>query len=113
MKIYEDRELQIEISNCFSFGVVPVGESKTITLYIKNDDRPSLTGRLINLKFEVICLDPENDLAIEDEKVLVIDAPSELEIYGSAPLILEWTPNISLEQGLKAKLIITGNKIIG
>ena len=113
MKLYLDEKLTQEIIDCFSFGVVPVGETEQVTIWIKNDDEPKNTGYLIDLKFEVVCVNPLNDAPITDEKIEVIEAPKELSAFAVAPLVLEWTPNIDLEQGLKARLIVTGQKIIG
>jgi len=113
MRLYKDRELTSLIDDCITFGIVPVEESKTITVWIQNDSSPKVTGRLVNLIFEVICLNPENDAPIVSEKVEVLKAPEELEPWGVEELILKWSPNVDLEQGLKARLTIKGNKIIG
>lgn len=113
MKLFEDKELTQPIEGTFSFGIVPVGETKKVTIWLKNDSSPKVTGYLKNLTFEVKCLDPETENIIETEKINILEAPKHLDAYAIAPLVLEWTPNISLEQGLKAKLCILGQKIIG
>ena len=113
MKLFKDKTLTEEIIDYFSFGIVPVGEVKQETLWLKNDSNPKTTGRLIDLEFEVVCLNPQNDTVIIDERVDILDSPREMAPYAVEPLKLEWTPRVDLEQGLKAKLTIKGKKIVG
>jgi len=113
MKLFADKNLTKSIDNCFSFGIVPVGETKKITLWVKNDSSPKVTGILKDLEFDVICLDPENETVITDERIIILEAPKEMSQFAVAPISLEWTPNIDLEQGLKAVLNIKAKKIVG
>lgn len=113
MKLYEDQNLETKIEESFSFGIVPVGETVQKIIYLKNDSDPKPTGKLIELEFLVQCLDPENGTLITDENIDVLDAPQDMEAYAVMPVLLEWTPAIDLEQGLRAKLTIKGKKIIG
>jgi hypothetical protein len=116
MQLFNDANLQEPIENgtSFSFGVVPVGETEQKTIWMKNEAvAPKRTGYLKNLEFDVVCLDPTNDTVITDEKVVVLDAPEEMEAYAVAPILFEWTPAIDLEQGLKARLTIRAKKIVG
>lgn len=113
MKLYTDKLLSELVNDTVSFGIVPVGESKTLELWIKNDSSPKATGLLKNLVFNVQCLNPETEEVIETEKVDILEAPSEMSPYAVAKIILKWEPAIDLEQGLKAKLSISGQKIIG
>lgn len=113
MRLYEDKNLLNPIEDVYSFGIVPVGEYKEVTLWVRNDCSPKATGYLKNLEFTVICLDPQNDAVISSEKIEVVKAPTEMAPMEVAELVLKWEPNIDLEQGLKAKLEIIGQKIIG
>jgi len=113
MKLYSDNNLSTPIENAISFGVVPVGDTKTLELWLKNDSSPRVTGLLKNLVFNVQCFNPDTDEVIESEKVNVIEAPKEMSPYAVAKIVLEWSPAVDLEAGLKAKLTISGNKVIG
>lgn len=113
MKLYTDKKLLNEITDSFSLGIVPVGDSKQVILWARNDASPRVTGYLKNLLFEVTCLDPLNDAPIVSEKIDILEAPKDMAPQAVAKLILEWTPNVDLEQGLKAILTITGQKIVG
>lgn len=113
MKLFRDRDLKDQIFDCFSFGEVLAGETKEVTLWLLNDASPKRTGHLRDLHFKVHCLDPETDALIDEEKVEVVDAPKEMIPNAVAPITLSWTPSIVWEQYLKAKLTISGKKIIG
>jgi hypothetical protein len=113
MKLYADENLTQEIVDSFSFGIVPVGDTKRVKIWVKNDDNPNVTGYLKNLEFKVTCLDPQLDTVITDEEVKVLEAPQNLSYFAVEPIVLEWTPNVNLEQGLKARLTVTGQKIVG
>lgn len=113
MKLFEDEKLMIQIEDVYSFGIVSVGESKTVTIWVKNDASPRVTGYLRNLDFTVICLNPLNDTVISSENVEVLEAPKEMHPLAVEPLVLKWKPAVDLEQGLKAQLKITGQKIVG
>ena len=113
MKLFEDEKLMNPIEDVYSFGIVAVGESKTVKIWIHNDASPKMTGYLRNLDFTVICLNPLNDTVISSEKIQILVAPKEMHPLAIEPLVLKWEPCVDLEQGLKAKLEITGQKIIG
>ena len=113
MKFFEDKAMENRIFDLIDFGIVPVGETKQVNLWVLNDDSPKVTGNLKDLTFRVSCLDPETEKVIEDEEVDVLEAPEIMHKQEIAPLVLSWTPNVTLEQGLKAKLTISGQKVIG
>lgn len=113
MKLFEDKAMENQIFDYLSFGVVPVGETKEITIWVLNSDSPNVTGYLRDLTFKVHCLDPETEELIQDEEVKVIKAPTEMNKMELAPLVMSWAPNVTLEQGLVAKLTISGQKVIG
>lgn len=113
MKLFEDKALEKQIFDHISFGVVPVGETKELTIWVLNDDSPKVTGFLKDLHFLVHCLDPETEAVIQDEEVKITEAPKEMRAMEKAPLTMSWTPDVTLEQGLVAKLTISGQKIIG
>lgn len=113
MKLYLDKNLANQIFDDISFGKVPVGESKEITIWAQNNSSPRRTGYLENLTWEVQCLDPETDRVIEEEEVLVTEAPPEMSPMSIGAVTLKWSPNVNLEIGLKAKLLVKGDKVIG
>ena len=95
MKIYTDANLTQEVQN-LDFGIVNAGESKIYEFYLFNDSK----AQLRNLKFNI--LHPE---------VEIMSAPMHLD-RGQKDLIkVEWKPSITLKQGLKAKLSITGEEL--
>jgi hypothetical protein len=113
MKFYRDEQLTDEIVDSFSFGIVPVGEAKNMTIWVKNDDSPNVTGFLQDIQVEVACFNPENDAPITDEKIDILEAPKDMPALSIAPIRLEWVPAVDLEQGLKARISIRAYKIIG
>lgn len=113
MKLFEDKATENQIFDHISFGIVPVGEKRELTIWVLNDASPKVTGHLQKLYFNVTCLDPETGVVITEEQIYVLDAPDQMRPKELAPLTLSWTPNVTLEQGLKAKLTISGQKILG
>lgn len=97
MKIYEDKALIKEIE-ILDLGIVPAGETKRFTFYVLNDSK----AHLRILKFTVA-----------HDEVKVIDAPEELTTQAKGELILEWSPSVTLKQGLKAQLRISGIELWG
>ncbi len=93
MKIYKDKNLIQEVTLDLDFGVVLAGETKQFTFWILND----LNAYLKDLNFKV-----------EHEEVKVIEAPKDLEAHAIAELIFEWSPNVTLHEGLSAKLLVKG-----
>jgi len=98
MKIYKDKNLTEEVTLDLDFGIVLAGEVKQFQFWVLND----LNAYLKDLKFEV-----------EHEEVKVLEAPKELEAHAVSELIFEWSPSVTLKEGLKAKLNVTGIELWG
>jgi len=92
MKIFSDKDLKSEVTE-LNLGIVEAGESKDFTFYVKNDSNAELK----NLNF-----------AIEHKEVTMLEFPKSLIKYASAELKIKWFPSVTLKEGLKAKLLISG-----
>ena len=92
MKLYKNKELTEEIS-VLDFGIVEAGESKIFTFYVKNDS----DAELKNLSFSV-----------DHKEVTMVESPKSLLKKESVELKVKWSPSITIKEGLKAKLIISG-----
>ncbi len=99
MKIYKDKDLTEEIiGKEIDLGEVPAGETKRFNFWVLNDSKAYL--RKLNF-------------VISHSEVSIIEAPEELDKHGVGELILEWTPSVTLKEGLKAPLIIKGEEVWG
>ena len=99
IKIYIDKELTKEIKDkTFDLGIVPAGETKQFEFWVLNDSRAHL--RML-------------EFIAEHREVKVIEFPIELKPNEHAKLVLEWTPSITLKEGLKAVLRIRGIELWG
>jgi hypothetical protein len=97
MKLYKNKELTEEIS-ILDFGILAAGESKTFSFYAKNDS----DAELRNLTFSV-----------EHKELSMIEFPKNLLKKESAELKIKWTPSVTLREGLKTKLNISGIELWG
>jgi len=97
MKIYTDEKLTQEIS-VLDLGIVPAGETKRFVFYLLNDSEATLR----NLEF-----------IVAHDEIKVIEAPKELLAKVSDELIIEWSPSVTLKEGLKARLHIKGIELWG
>ena len=97
MKIYKDKELMEEVQ-ILDLGIVPAGETERFTFWIRNDTNAYLK----NLEFRV-----------DHEEVEIIEAPKELTAQAIDELTLEWNPSITLKEGLKTQLRVTGAELWG
>lgn len=92
MKIFKNKELTEEVE-ILDLGIVEAGNTATFTYYIYNET----LAEMKNLIFKV-----------ESLEVKIISAPEELVSKAIAELVLEWHPSVTLKQGLKARLNISG-----
>lgn len=110
-KFYEDELLQKEITDTISFGELMAGETKSLTLYIKNVSNAIAR----DLVFEAVPVIVKQNQMIEviatGEKVKILKSPERLDPTEVAIVELEWTARIDLRQALEAKLTITGNAV--
>jgi len=96
MKIYKDPTMTEEVIDILDLGIVPAGESKEYTFHIYNDD----TCTLVDLEF-----------IVEHKEVEVLNYPKMLNALALGELKIKWSPSITLKQGLKASLSISGNEL--
>lgn len=97
MKIYLDKKLTREIEDkTFDLGVVLAGETKQFEFWVLNDSNAYLK----KLEFK-----------IEHKEVKVIEAPTELQAQATGKLLLEWSPSITIKEGLKAVLRLRGREL--
>jgi len=97
MKLFKDKNLSEEIEE-LDLGIVEAGESKKFVFYVLNDSMAYLK----NLKFE-----------IEHSEVKILDFPEKLQANKNGELLIEWNPSITLKEGLKAQLKISGTELWG
>jgi hypothetical protein len=97
MKIYKDRDMTFEVDT-LDFGVVPAGDTERKTYWIYNDS---------NAYYQ------ELEFIVEHIEVEVVDAPKELSAQAVAELIVEWSPSVTLKEGLRTRLRIKGKELWG
>jgi len=95
MKIFKNANLTDQIT-VLDLGIVKAGDSKQFVFYILNNSNASLKDLIF---------------VVEHSEVNVIEAPKELLPNENNKLIIEWNPSITLKEGLKTKLKITGNEL--
>jgi hypothetical protein len=88
LKIFKDKALTQEVKT-LDFGIVPAGETRKYEFYIHNDTKAWIR---------------ELELKVGHPEVRVIDGPTELESGDSGVLVLEWTPSLTVMEGLKVRL---------
>ena len=98
LRIYKDKELTQEIVSVFDLGIVPAGTIKSFTFWVLNDS----SAKLKTLKF-----------SIEHQEVKITKSPEELEAHENSQLVLSWSPSVTLKEGLKARLRISGIELWG
>ena len=97
MKIFKDKELMEEIS-ILDFGIVPAGETERFKFWVMNDSNAFLK---------------DMEFSIEHAEVEVIEAPKNLNAKEVRELTIEWSPSITLKEGLKASLRIRSIELWG
>ena len=97
MKLYKDRELKEEIE-ILDLGIVEAGEVASFTYYAYNETQAEMKTLLFK---------------VDHPEVKIINAPKELVSKSIAELIIEWHPSVTLKQGLKARLNISGIELWG
>jgi len=97
MKIYKDKDLMEEIT-VLDLGIVNAGETEKFTFWIKNDSNAFLR---------------QLEFSIEHDEVEIISAPTQLSAQAVDELVVEWSPSITLKEGLKAQLRVRGEELWG
>lgn len=92
MKIYKNRELTEEIT-ILDLGIVMAGDTAKYKFYIQNDSNAELR--------QLKC-------SVESDEVKIISCPENLSTWKIGELELEWSPNITLKQGLKTNIKFSG-----
>jgi len=97
LKLYEDKELTKEIE-ILDLGIVPAGESRKFTFYLKNDSLAFIKEIVID---------------IDHNEVFVVEAPMELYPQTEEEIVIRWDCSVTLREGLKTKINITAKEIYG
>jgi len=97
MRIFKDKELMEEIS-ILELGIVPAGEVKRFDFWVMNENNAFLKEILFT---------------VEHQEVEVIEAPTELSPQEVNQLTIEWSPSITLKEGLKASLRYRATQLWG
>jgi len=95
MKIFKDPALLEEV-DILDLGIVPAGTTKEYVFYVQNDE-PAL---LVDLEFK-----------IDHKEVKIITYPKQLEPLEVGELRLTWTPSVTVKQGLRTSLQVTGKEL--
>ncbi len=97
MRIYKDKDLMEEIT-VLDLGIVDAGETEKFTFWIKNESNAFLR----KLEF-----------SIEHNEIEILSAPKEMSAQAVDELVVEWSPSITLKDGLKAQLRVRGEELWG
>ena len=95
--LYKDRELT-EVIEELHFGTVEVGKSETLTVFILNETDASFF--IDDIEFN------------PDERGLeVMSAPNALAAREIQPIMIRWSPPLSLRRALVTKIHIVGREV--
>jgi hypothetical protein len=111
VKIFREQDLKDEVENkTIDLGIVDVGDSKEFEYWILNDTKDELKF----LKYVLKKIDRETGIVTNEisEEAMVEEAPTEMLPHDSSLLIIRYTPEISIDQGLRVQLHITGKRIV-
>ncbi len=97
MKIYSDFTKTKEVKGDLDLGVVQVGETKDIIFYVLNDSEATLVDLIFS---------------IDNKEVKIVSAPKILLSRQTDKLVINYTPDISIEKKLNISLSIEGTKLI-
>lgn len=95
IRVYKDRELKNEITT-LDFGIVDAGTKKEFKFFLYNDS----LAELMNLKFD-----------IKHPEIKILKMPSAIHKDSVAEFTIEWEPSITLKEGLKIQLTISGEEL--
>ena len=95
MKIYTDSELKNEIQE-FDLGIVRAGETKQYEYYLHNDTNAELRN--------LTC-------AVDNKEVKLVSVPTLMEAMQKTKIIIEWSPSVTIKQGLKCAFCIKGDEL--
>lgn len=99
MRIFKDKDLTQEIvEETFDLGIVSAGDSKEFTYWVANDESAFLRDLIFS---------------VEHEEVEIIKAPETLNSQEKAELIIKWSPNVTLKEGLKTIIRVKGKELWG
>ena len=97
IRIYKDKDLMEEIT-VLDMGIVNAGEVEKFTFWIKNISNAFLR---------------QLEFSIEHSEVEILSAPVQLNAQAVDELVVEWSPTITLKEGLKAQLRVRGEELWG
>jgi hypothetical protein len=95
MKIFTDVACLTEVST-LDLGIVPAGEVKQFEFYVKNPTKAYLR---------------ELQFSTSHNEIAILTAPKDLNPEQSGRLLVEWSPSVTLKEGLKTQLLINGKEI--
>ena len=98
MKIFTDKELTKEVTELLDLGIVNAGDTKTFSFWIFNDTMAVLHELVFDL---------------DHNEARVVEAPENLDPRHTGVLIIEWSPTVTLKEGLKTQLRISARELWG
>jgi len=111
VRIYKDSEMRDEVENkTMDLGIVDVGDTKEFEYWVLNDTKDELKF----LKYVLRKIDRETGIVTDEisEEAYVVEAPEEMLPHDSSILIVSYTPEISIDEGLRVQLEIRGKRIV-
>ena len=95
MKLYKDSNQKEEVSS-LDLGIVIAGDTKKYDFYVVNDSKAVLE----NLNFD-----------ISHKEVKITSAPKVLKENEVGRLSIEWSPSVTIKEGLKTLLKIQATEL--
>ena len=94
MKLLNAQEQEVQNIN---FGIVDVGDKKTMSLFLMNDSNADMIEISVELQDSM----KENEVEIESY-------PTELAAHSKGKLSLSWKPTLKIKKGLEISLKMKG-----
>ncbi len=101
LKIYADEDCTKELGeHSVHFGIVDIGQSKTVELWLKNEGKRTVQGI---------------EVYLDDEDCKVTGTPEQLPPGDKARLSVTWRPSskyVKTDSPLKSQLRVRGNYVV-
>jgi len=107
MKYFKDQEKQQEILGDFDFGIGDAGKTYTFEFWAYNE----VAAEIRDIEWTLEKL-PFAGGQKHDE-LEMIESPIAMGAFAVAKIIIEWKPNVTIKEGLKARLRAVGKSIWG
>lgn len=97
IKIFKDEALTNQvIDEVIDLGIVKAGETKRFTFWLLNDTKAEIR---------------ELKIDINHDEIKVLDVPKHIEPNSYSSFVIEWSPSITVEEGLRTPVRITAIRL--